>query len=806
MKNCKSGVSVVVPHGGAERLPHLRTCLANLRQCGGVSEIIVVEMGEQTVAEATARRWADKYVFIHHAGAFERARTLNTGGAFAECEFVFWLDNDLLMAHDFFSIAAAEMRCKNLDYLKPYSETFYLNAADTELVMQGTRAPETCRPANVSHLSGSGRAEIVRNDFLVNNGGIPEGFRGWGGEDNAWSHKARLFGKTGTTQNRNQKLYHLFHLLSGGYGGDLHKAANPHYQANVELLNDILAVRDAPTFSAKFPPEKPSPWNASRKILFIADVKTNDSANETVRQFEELFGAAVETISVSGDVRQTSENLLKNPPDAIVFFTSALAEKFLSQHFFAAEFAGESVVLADADFDSTTDAKLSAPAAIVKTNAFADSSDNRRIWSLRNENAETDFHSLALTLAQPLSLILGKAQTNYLHETVVFNSLKSDLPVWFYWEGARPEWIEACHETILAKAPNARFLTPETFKDLWTEDRDINIERLYVAHRADYIRAFLLAKFGGLWLDADCVVIQNLQDLLSKLGEYDFIAHRERSGFFTNDLMAAKKDSVIAKEFYERVCQTLRKNQTVGWRAIGGEPLTEILHKTDARFLELDCRQIQPICWSEPEKFFAAASDSEHRHKFDADAICYMLSNGAVINYQKKFPDADLTAENTFFSYLVRRVLNETATAESVVESFDAPNLEKENRRKSLAFYLEMIAEIAPQTVLDLNADSGRWAYLLRDLFEPSNEQRDWKMTIEGVAETNLPPPDFARFYNCVSNGGGREHIRRCVAENGKCETKNLTILDDCLVRAGDLPDKQILEQTLQISDYKSSW
>ena len=79
MKTYKSGVSVVVPHGGAERLPHLRTCLANLRQCGAVSEIIVVEMGERTFAEKTARRWADKYAFIHHAGAFERARALNTG-------------------------------------------------------------------------------------------------------------------------------------------------------------------------------------------------------------------------------------------------------------------------------------------------------------------------------------------------------------------------------------------------------------------------------------------------------------------------------------------------------------------------------------------------------------------------------------------------------------------------------------------------------------------------------------------------------------------------------------------------------
>ena len=262
MKQYKNGVSVVVPHGGWERLPHLQTCLANLRQCADVSEIIVVEMGREAFAEKTARRWADKYVFIYHDGAFERAAALNTGGEFAESEFVFWLDNDLLMANDFFSNAVAEMRRKNLDYLKPYLETFYLSAADSEKVMQGILPPEKCKPANIFRANSSGRAEIVRKDFLLAKGGIPEGFRGWGGEDNAWSHKAALLGRTGTTQNRNQKLFHLFHLLSGGYGGDMHRVANPHYDANVRLLYEMVAVRNPSAFLEKYPPQKYCPWDS----------------------------------------------------------------------------------------------------------------------------------------------------------------------------------------------------------------------------------------------------------------------------------------------------------------------------------------------------------------------------------------------------------------------------------------------------------------------------------------------------------------------------------------------------------------
>ena len=88
MKTPRTGVSVVVPHGGHERIRHLMTTLAILRQCDGIGEVIVVEMGTSPAAREIAGRWADKYVFVRHKGEFERARTLNVGTSLAECDAV----------------------------------------------------------------------------------------------------------------------------------------------------------------------------------------------------------------------------------------------------------------------------------------------------------------------------------------------------------------------------------------------------------------------------------------------------------------------------------------------------------------------------------------------------------------------------------------------------------------------------------------------------------------------------------------------------------------------------------------------
>src|SRR5688572_12136061 len=119
-------VSVVLPHGGLERLPHLAASLAYLRQCRGVSEVIVAEMGPVPVAEDTARRWADRYCFIPSDGPFERARALNAGTDLAEAPLVLWADNDILLPADFVEAAAGELRERRLHYLIPYTSIRYL--------------------------------------------------------------------------------------------------------------------------------------------------------------------------------------------------------------------------------------------------------------------------------------------------------------------------------------------------------------------------------------------------------------------------------------------------------------------------------------------------------------------------------------------------------------------------------------------------------------------------------------------------------------------------------------------------------
>lgn len=229
------------------------------------------------------------------------------------------------------------------------------------------------------------------------------------------------------------------------------------------------------------------------------------------------------------------------------------------------------------------------------------------------------------------------------------------LPVWLYWEGELPQWIEQCRNTVFAHAPKVQLIGAESFKAIRDCDKDINLDSLCIAHRADFIRSYLLAKYGGLWVDSDCVVIHSLLPLLQLAQESDFIGYRERGGYVSNNFMAAKQNSKIANAYYKCVCAILRSGEKIEWLTLGSTALRATIKQCNIPWHELDVEKIQPICWSNPSAYFIKASDEEHEKRLNNTSYCYMLSANMVGGYMKQNPLECLLQENTFFSFLIRK-------------------------------------------------------------------------------------------------------------------------------------------------------
>ncbi|MET3159981.1 glycosyltransferase family 9 protein [Bradyrhizobium diazoefficiens] len=317
-------VTVVIPHGGRERLDLLATTLKIAMGSRLVAEVIVAEMDDAPHAQDLVQRLGARYVFIRAGDGFNKARAINVATALARNELVLWLDGDLLLPDRFVDRAVSELRERELDCLIPWASVRYLDADDSRAVMAGTRRADECRPVNTYYTrrGGCGGAVLVRRHLVRQFGGVAEEFRGWGGEDNAWFHKARVVGRAAITNRDDQHLHHLFHPLSGGYGAGEHIAANPNYQTNLALLHTIRRVTDRSRFLASYPPPAltPCPWDRSRKILLAADQGDAWACDRLQRAREFLSGL----YQINADVRPPDGDL---EADVVVIFGMEAADR-----------------------------------------------------------------------------------------------------------------------------------------------------------------------------------------------------------------------------------------------------------------------------------------------------------------------------------------------------------------------------------------------------------------------------------------------------------------------------------------------
>ena len=663
----KAGVSVVIPHSGLTRLKNLLCALRYLKKCNDIDEIIVIESGTSVECYNNIKNYCDKYAFVYHDGLFQRGHNLNIGSGLSEYEYILWLDNDLLVFDGFVQQAVNELITQKLDFLVPYSSIQYLTLADSSSVLDGNNYPGRCTPLRTFRggrdvIGGCG---LLKRKFYLEHGGFENGFQGWGGEDNAWHLKAALFGKSGVSKLSSQRLFHLFHENSGSNRNVSGLEINPKYNENIVLLDKIKRIRSKQQYQDQFPASPfMLPWNSSKSLqIIIASLSSEveKSVNDIVRELKQIYQVNTSIVRLEA-LEKNVVSFLENsifivfsdsssvlPTDSDEYrqlFSQAL---LIYQHK-SSEF--HSLLAMESHFSMVM------PFDDKSADAFKVLPERVRRYKypvfIKNELSINGFVSAVSMIAYPDKKILDSL--DYEVEPVV----------WVYWEGDCPDWIAQCHRTIKKHSPNYRILNAEIFDQLWYKDRDIEINKLPIALKADYMRAFLLCHFGGLWIDSDCIVMKPLSQLFSKLENAEFIAHRERSGLVSNAFIGAKFASEIARRYYQKVCKVLRSNKTLGWTSIGSQPLTEVLNASEFPWYELACEDIQPVCWSQPEAFFKKQDKAVHEEKLNTDSLCYMLSNQQISLYQKKNCRDKLLQADTFFRFLLNRVLNDKSMNKEV--------------------------------------------------------------------------------------------------------------------------------------------
>lgn len=139
--------------------------------------------------------------------------------------------------------------------------------------------------------------------------------------------------------------------------------------------------------------------------------------------------------------------------------------------------------------------------------------------------------------------------------------------IWAYWENINrdtiPTHIQLCFDTFrkhLAPKYKVNILTDKTIKKFLPDVRE-DLNDLLIAQKTDYYRVALLYKYGGIWIDADTIVMKNLDEIFEKLDNcYDYVGFgctgvtcTNGQGKPSNGVMASRPNGILMKKCLEKL-------------------------------------------------------------------------------------------------------------------------------------------------------------------------------------------------------------------------------------------------------------
>jgi hypothetical protein len=216
--------------------------------------------------------------------------------------------------------------------------------------------------------------------------------------------------------------------------------------------------------------------------------------------------------------------------------------------------------------------------------------------------------------------------------------------IWTYWETAehqtRPAYLDLCEETWHRHCGDdfeVIRVTPENVSD-YVPDLIPQWQNIpCLAHKADYLRAVLVHRYGGIWLDSDIIVLRNLVEMMERLEESgsDFIGcgrpgNRPSNGIFGGKAGCELLGRYIAAmdEFISSRGDDLKFQWTeLGYRLLW--PLT-----ADYRYFQYGFR----ICIPIPPRRFRRFFDRCRLEELNAEDCDLRTDTLAVYLYNAMFP------------------------------------------------------------------------------------------------------------------------------------------------------------------------
>lgn len=142
-----------------------------------------------------------------------------------------------------------------------------------------------------------------------------------------------------------------------------------------------------------------------------------------------------------------------------------------------------------------------------------------------------------------------------------------DRNIFIYWSGYEYKLIKILRDIMYQHSVGSYsliLLTDENISE-YIEMHPKHNTFKYLAHKADYIRVNIVNKYGGIWMDSDTLVMDDLSKLFTFLDEFDGFFVEQNNSIIWNGVFGSKKDTDLMRSWVNYIDKKLDEKPCSEW-------------------------------------------------------------------------------------------------------------------------------------------------------------------------------------------------------------------------------------------------
>lgn len=258
-----------------------------------------------------------------------------------------------------------------------------------------------------------------------------------------------------------------------------------------------------------------------------------------------------------------------------------------------------------------------------------------------------------------------------------------DNNLFMYWVGPVPEFILYLRKLIYLHSQNQtkykiHLINRENVIQ-YIDELPECFDKLQPAHQADYVRVAAICKYGGIWLDSDTIVMNDLSSMFAKLKDHDGFFVSEANGI-CNGVFCSKANTPLMQDWCNKVKTILReKKENINWTDIGSGIINEYKNKPEytslitGYYIYDGPNTVYPILWSNVDELFVTDPDKIKKYE-KPDQPVIILFWSSIIKYKPdiySMADAIFSNKDTIIGYFLNKSMNAIGVSFTTLKTYE---------------------------------------------------------------------------------------------------------------------------------------